>query len=96
MTMRWKRRSILALAALIIFCCVPLPNVPLPSFVVRHLVSRSDFQASIQATCRVQARITQSAVQSAVSASTDVDAVEARLWGPIRQRCGELRSYVGG
>jgi hypothetical protein len=56
MTMRWKRRSILALAALIIFCSVPVPNVRLPSFVVRHLVTRSDFQASIQATCRVQAR----------------------------------------
>jgi hypothetical protein len=98
MTMRWKRRSILALAVLIIFCSVPLPNVllpnvPLPSFVVRHLVTRSDFQASIQATCRLQARV----MQSAVSASTDVASLEARLWGPIsQQRCREWRPYVGG
>jgi hypothetical protein len=94
MTERYKQHRILGLAALIIFCSVPLPNVPLPNFVVRHLVKASTLQAAPQGTCRVQAK----GMQIVVSlAGADVASLQARLWDPLRQPplgCGEWTSYV--
>jgi hypothetical protein len=92
MTMRWKRRSILALLAVIAFSAVPLPNVLLPRFVVGHLEGPSARQAALQNRCRMQARM----MQSAVSAGADVAYLEARIWDRLRQGCGEWQSYVGG
>jgi hypothetical protein len=89
MTRRWKRRSILPLAALIIFCSVPLPNVLLPRFVVSHLAKPN--QAAIEQYCRGQAR----GMQFAVSwADADVASLEARVWDRLRQRCGDWQSHV--
>jgi hypothetical protein len=94
MTIRWKPHLMLALAALTVFCSVPLPNVPLPSFVVGHLVKPSTLQAALQGYCRGQARMMQFMVSLA---DADVTSLEALLWDPLRQPpigCGEWRSYV--
>jgi hypothetical protein len=51
------------------------------------LVKSSTLQAALQGSCRVQART----MQIATSASADVASLEARIWEPIRKRCGEWR-----
>jgi hypothetical protein len=81
--MRWKRRLILVLVALITFSSVPLPNI---------VIWRPDSPSAREGHCRVLAKI----VQIALSASTNPAPFEARVWEPARQRCGEWRSYVGG
>jgi hypothetical protein len=88
-SMRWKRRLILALLAAAAFSAVPVPNVLLPRFVVRHLVKPN--QAALEQYCRVQARGMQFAVSSA---GADVALLEARVWDRLGRRCGEWRSYV--
>jgi hypothetical protein len=90
MTMRWKRRSILALLAVIAFSAVPLPNVLLPNFVIRHLGKPN--QAALEQYCRVQA----GGIQSFVLVGADVASLEAQVWDRLRPRCGEWQSYVGG
>jgi hypothetical protein len=92
MTMRSKRRSILALLAVIAFSAVPLPNVLLPRFVVSYLVKPNP--AASEQFCRERARFMQFAVSVA---GTKVAALEARVWDPLRQPpigCGDWRSYV--
>jgi hypothetical protein len=81
---RWKRRLILLLVALITFSSVPLPD-----FVIWHSETLSP--AAREGYCRVLART----VQIAVSAGANPATVEARLWEPRRQLCGEWRSYAG-
>jgi hypothetical protein len=83
MTMRWKRRLILALVAVIAFSAVPLPN-----FVVWWPYEPPE---AITILCRQTAKV----LQIATSAGDNVASLEARLWEPKRKRCGEWRPYVG-
>jgi hypothetical protein len=81
--MRWKRRTILALAASVAFSSVPLPN-----FVIFWPYESPHARKQL---CRQMAKT----MQIAMPLSTSPVALEMRLWEPRKQLCGEWRSYVG-